>query len=128
MITFSNPRLRAEIQNYPIGGSQRGLCVFEIQYIPKGKAKGWKFFRTTTGKPKGTIAAGGKGCIVDGDNGRTYLIQRGGYGGIAIWASTMYCATVEELGFDHYVTERDAELFAMLNGLIDTANAGAVAG
>jgi hypothetical protein len=121
MVTFSNPRLRAELADYPIGAGKRGLCVFEVKFVPK---KGYKFFRTTTGKPKSDIAYGGKAAIVDGDNGRTYLLQRGTYGGITIYRSDMKCAETEVLGFDHYVTDRE-DVFATLNALIEAANAPA---
>ena len=119
MITFSNPRIKAELTDYPIGAGRRGLCVFEVKFTLK---KGWKFYRTTTGKPKSDIAYGGRGCIVDGDNGRTYLLQRGNYGGIAVYRSDMKSAETDVLGFDHYITERDADLFKLLGDLIDQAH------
>jgi len=70
MITFSNPRLTATFDNWPLGGARRGRCVFGIEFNPN---KGYRFTRVTTGKPKVTTY-GGAGAIVDGSDGRTYLI------------------------------------------------------
>ena len=74
MIQFSNPRLSADFENWPLGGNRRGLCTFNVEYKPN---KGWRFSRKTTGKPK-TATYGGKAAIVDGDDGKTYLIQFAG--------------------------------------------------
>ena len=115
---FSNPRLRAEIADYPIGGSRRGLCVFEI--IHK-EGKGWKFFRTTTGKPKGDIAYGRAGCIVDGDDGRTYLLQRAGsFNFISVYRSDMKSFPLVGGGAGVF-PETSPELFKELDDLIEAA-------
>ena len=122
MVTFSNPRLHAVIEDYPLGGNKRGPCKFDVEFK---KGKGWKFFRTTTGKPKSTIAYGGRACIVDGSDGRTYLIQHGGiYDAVTIYASDMKNPDPKVLGCDHYVPSRD-ERYAELCRLIKEANAAA---
>lgn len=71
MTTYSNPRLAARFTDWPLGGNKRGQCVFAIEHNPK---RGYRFTRTTTGKPK-TATYGGPAAIVDGDDGRTYLLQ-----------------------------------------------------
>ena len=74
MLTFSNPRLHAEFNDWPLGGSKRGPCRFDVEFKPK---KGWRFVRTTTGKAK-TATFSGRCAIVDGSDGRTYLLQCAG--------------------------------------------------
>lgn len=74
---FSNPRLKAVIEDYPLGGNKRGQCTFEIEFKP---GKGYRAVRTTTGKPK-LHTYGGKAVIVDGDDGKTYILQHTNYGG-----------------------------------------------
>ena len=64
---YSNPRMRAEIQNWP-SGSKRVTAVFEIEQNPKGE----RACRTTTGATKKSGYAQ-KARIVDGDDGRTYI-------------------------------------------------------
>lgn len=67
---FSNPRMTAEFTDWPLGGDRRGTCVFVVESHPK---KGQRIARTTTGKPKYTTYAQ-QARIVDGDDGRTYLL------------------------------------------------------
>jgi hypothetical protein len=84
MVTFTNPRLVAEFNDWPMGGNKRGYCVFKIEHNSK---RGYRHTRQTTGKLK-TATFGGKGAIVDGDDGRTYLIQFAGlYDFINVWKS-----------------------------------------
>lgn len=122
MVKFSNPRLRAEIQDYPLGGSKRGLCVFNVEYKP---SKGWRFTRTTTGKPKANTY-GGKAAIVDGDNGRTYCIQfAGAFDFIKVYRHDFMCASPEDTGTPHNagsVFPDQAERYAELKALIEQAN------
>ncbi len=120
-VSFSNPRLRAEIPDWPLGGSKRGLCVFAMEHHPK---RGYRFTRTTTGKPK-TSTYGGKLAIVDGSDGRTYIIQHAGmYQAIVVWRSDFMNPATEDLGFDHYVTpDKYGELYKTLSDLIGFANA-----
>ncbi len=102
MITFSNPRREAVIENWPLGGSKRGTCTFKVETTPK---KGERISRTTTGKPRYTTYSQ-LWCVVDGSNGKTYLLSYNGqYGSVSIMSADMqHCATTEELGFDHYVS------------------------
>ncbi len=69
-VTFSNPRLVAEFTDWPSGG-KRVPCRFAVEEHP---SRGWRISRTTTGKPKYTRYTG-PACIVDGDDGRTYLLS-----------------------------------------------------
>jgi hypothetical protein len=122
---FSNPRLRAEFNDWP-SGSHRVKCVFELEHKAK---KGWKFYRTTqnpkTGlpnKPKGDIAYAREGAIVDGDDGRTYLIQRAGnYNFITVHSSDFKSAYFDTIQGGVF-PESSPELFAELNAMIDEAN------
>lgn len=74
---YTNPRLKAEFENWPIGGNQKGGCVFEVEFIPK---KGWRVIRTTQDrngqwcKPK-KHTFGDRTVIVDGTDGRTYILK-----------------------------------------------------
>lgn len=72
-VKFSNPRLRAEFGDWPYGGSKRGKCVFAAEFKEK---KGWRVGRTTTGATKFTTYSGPV-AIVDGDDGKTYILQSG---------------------------------------------------
>lgn len=73
-LVFTNPRLEAVIEDYPLGGNKRGRCTFRVEHNPK---KGYRFVKQTFGKPKADTY-GGKAAIVDGNDGRTYLIQFAG--------------------------------------------------
>lgn len=78
-ITYSNPRTHAVVANYPIGGSKRGDAVFSIEVTTRGE----RGVRVTTGKPK-TLTYARKARIVDGDNGRTYIIELTSFGFISV--------------------------------------------
>ena len=92
MITFSNPRQQATFTDWPLGGSKRGNCTFSVEFK---KGKGWRFSRVTTGKPK-TSTYGGRCAIVDGSDGRTYLLQfAGAFDFIKIMRSDFMDATGE---------------------------------
>jgi hypothetical protein len=79
MLTFSNPRLSAKFDDWP-SGSHRVKCTFEIVCDAK---RGWRVIRTTTDKngkwckPKATTF-GGRAVLVDGSDGRTYILQHAG--------------------------------------------------
>jgi len=118
MVKFSNPRLQATFTDWPLGGNRRGQCVFVVETHPK---RGFRFTRTTTGKPK-TATYGGKAAIVDGDDGRTYLIQHAGqFDFIKIWGSDFMCVDEQKVGKSS-VWPQD-EQYAELQALIDQANA-----
>src|SRR5689334_15722734 len=70
MPTFSNPRLTATFTDWPLGGDKRGQCVFKVE----SGSRGIRVSRVTTGKPKYSIY-GGKAAIVDGDDGKTYILH-----------------------------------------------------
>lgn len=116
MITFSNPRTSATFPDWPLGLHKRGECKFWIETQPK---RGHRFVRQTTGRPKMT-SYGGKGVIVDGSDGRTYLIQyAGAYSGfIKIWASDFMCPTPEVCPSSVFV-DTQPELYEQLKQLIE---------
>ncbi len=69
-LTFSNPRTLAEFNDWPLGGNKRGRCVFKVER----NKRGYRVSRQTTGKPK-FDTYGGLVAIVDGSNGKTYILQ-----------------------------------------------------
>ncbi len=83
---FSNPRRIAEFTDWPIGGSARGNCRFSVESNNKGE----RVSRTTTDKngrwckPKYTTY-GQKYVIVDGDDGKTYVMCLNNLGFISIY-------------------------------------------
>lgn len=116
MITFTNPRLRAEFSDWP-SGAKRVNCVFAVE---QGK-RGYRVTRTTTGKPK-TNTYGGRAAIVDGSDGRTYILQESGlYDFIKVSASDFMDARKDVLGFEAAVFGKDA-MFPVLKALILEAN------
>lgn len=76
MRSYSNPRLVAEFSDWPIGGSLRGKCRFEVHTEKRGA----RVSRTTQNKhgvwckPKFHVYGDGT-AIVDGDDGKTYILQ-----------------------------------------------------
>ncbi len=118
-VKFSNPRKRAEIADYPIGGGERGKCVFEVESHPK---KGERCLRTTTGKPKTDTYATAV-VVVDGDNGQTYILKYSdNYGtkSITVARYDFKNAASEDTGKAQGATfypedERYAELLALVN-------------
>lgn len=79
-ITYRNPRDRAEFPDWPLGGSKRGHCRFFVEKDPR---RGERVGKVTTGKPKYTTYAP-KWAIVDGDDGRTYLVCATPYGAVLV--------------------------------------------
>lgn len=75
-LTFSNPRLVAEFDDWP-SGRHKVKCKFDFESHPK---RGMRIRRTTT-HPNGTWnnpkldTFGGPGAIVDGSDGKTYVLQ-----------------------------------------------------
>jgi hypothetical protein len=88
MKTYSNPRLLARIDNWPMGGARdnRGTAIFTVESDPK---KGERAIRRTidskghNGKPK-LLTYAHKVRIVDGDDGKTYIAELTRYGFITI--------------------------------------------
>jgi len=120
MITFSNPRLTATFEDWPLGGNKRGKCTFTAEHRPN---KGWRVSRVTTGKPKTTTYCQ-KLAIVDGSNGKTYILEATPYNMIGIVRSDFMSATREELGEEkhgaHTVVPSDAN-YQTLMDLINAA-------
>lgn len=84
MTNYSNPRMVADIPNWP-SGTQRVLARFHIEQHPKN---GERAVRVTTGKPvKLTYAR--RMRIVDGDDGRTYIARDHGGGMVSIFRGDM---------------------------------------
>lgn len=71
MTNYSNPRMRAEIKNYPLGGDKRGTATY---YIEQHSTRGERAVRVTIGKAK-CLTYAEKARIVDGDDGRTYIAE-----------------------------------------------------
>ena len=84
MTTYSNPRLNATIEDWPIG-RHRCAATFEIESDPK---RGQRAVRTTVGAPK-KLTYATQARIVDGDDGRTYIAADHGHGMISIRQSNM---------------------------------------
>ena len=83
-MTYSNPRMRAVIENWPNGG-HRVTATFEIETDPK---RGQRGVRTTTGAPK-KLTYARQARIVDGDDGRTYIAELTEYGHISVMRGDM---------------------------------------
>lgn len=113
MISFSNPRTEAVFPDWPLGGAKRGECKFWVEFNPK---RGYRFCRVTTGKPK-TATFGGKGVIVDGSDGRTYLIQFAGSFDFISVKSSDFMSPASEVHPSGVFPEQ-AELYAELKALI----------
>jgi hypothetical protein len=80
---YSNPRLKATIENWP-SGSKRVTARFEIEQ----NAKGERAIRTTDGAPK-KLTYAIRSRIVDGDDGRTYIAEFTMYRHIVIMRGDM---------------------------------------
>jgi len=82
-LTYSNPRLAADVHNWPLGRNDRGTAHFEIETVP---GKGQRAIRVTrhplTGKAFAPKKRGyhSKVRIVDGSDGRTYIAEWSLYG------------------------------------------------
>lgn len=111
-VTFSNPRLKAVIEDWP-SGKQRVTCTFEVE---AKKGKGERVNRITTGKPKSTTYTDWM-CIVDGDDGKTYLLGAdrgaGDYSVVTIWPGTLQNGV--EYVYKRGQEERYLGLIALVN-------------
>ena len=89
---YTNPRTKAIIDDWPIGGSARGTAIFTIEVHP---TRGERCSRETEkkngtwGKPKrGTYSD--RVRIMDGEDGRTYVVSHSsGYGMISVMRGDM---------------------------------------
>ena len=84
MTVYSNPRMSANVENWP-HGKQRVTAVFSIEQVP---GKGERAVRVTTGAPK-KLTYARKMRIVDGDDGRTYIIELTSYRHISVMRGDM---------------------------------------
>lgn len=86
MLTFSNPRCTAEFNDWPIGGANRGQCKFAVERNNRGE----RVSRQTTNKhgvwckPKYSNY-GKEACIVDGSDGKTYILLANNSGFITVY-------------------------------------------
>ena len=82
MTTYSNPRMEAVIDNWP-SGKHRTTATFRVEVHP---TRGERGTRTTIdprdGRPSAPklLTYARKARIVDGDDGKTYIIERTMYG------------------------------------------------
>lgn len=84
VITYSNPRMSATIENWP-SGRHRVTARFEIE---QDKKRGERAVRTTDGAPK-KLTFAKLARIVDGSDGRTYIAEFTAYGHISIMKGDM---------------------------------------
>lgn len=91
-ITYSNPRMHAEIQNWPLGGKTRGFAVFDVEQTKGRGERGMRVTRKDSERffsaPK-RLTYARKCRIVDGDDGRTYLLSLTMSGHISVSRSDM---------------------------------------
>lgn len=103
MTNYSNPRMNAEIENWP-HGTKRVTARFHIEVTDKGE----RAVRVTTGKPiKLTYTK--RMRIVDGDDGRTYIVRAHGHGMVSIMCGDMTYAHETA----HYPSPRYTELMEL---------------
>ena len=90
-LTYSNPRMHADIPNWPMGGNHRGVATFTVESKP---GKGERVVRTTR-RDDGRQAAGKmltfsvRQRIVDGSDGKTYIIRLTEYAFISVMQGGM---------------------------------------
>ena len=115
---YSNPRKIAKIDNWPLGGNKRGTCIFKVE---SNGNKGERVGRTTTGATKyGTYSP--KVAIVDGDDGRTYILSNSKYGSGHLSIQDSAFMSHESFFSDN---PRLAEMIALLDAADATADAPA---
>lgn len=79
-ITYSNPRMEAAIDGWPIG-NKRTTAHFAIETDAKRGQRGTRFtIDPRTGKPSATkkLTYGRQARIVDGSDGKTYIVTHTG--------------------------------------------------
>lgn len=122
MITFSNPSLNKEFDNWPSGGKLVD-CVFIVQK----KKDAYRVEKRTTKngvwcKPKVTTY-GGKMAIVDGSDGKTYILQRTIYNEAIRVSSHDFMDVPSGLlqaSGGYVYRDSNRELYDVLNGLIES--------
>jgi len=114
--TYSNPRMSAVIENWPIG-SKRTTATFKVEYSPARGERGTRFtINPKTGRPNAikVLTYSHWVRIVDGDDGRTYFAEYSSrYDFITIMRSDMKYQ--EETIFPH--DSRYAEVRALFPSL-----------
>lgn len=90
MPNYSNPRLEAVIENWPIG-SKRTTASFQIEKTNRGERARRFTIDPKTGRPSAAkvLTYAVKARIVDGDDGRTYIIERSVYRFISVMRGDM---------------------------------------
>lgn len=113
-ITYSNPRMFAEIGNWPIGHS-RTTATFRVEYSPARGERATRFtLNPKTGKPNATkvLTYSHKVRIVDGDDGRTYIAE---------YSSTFHFVTImrSDMKFQEETLFPDNARFAAVMALFE---------
>ena len=104
-LTYSNPRMRAVIENWP-SGSKRVTAQFDIEQSKRGE----RALRQTTGATK-MLTYSKMARIVDGSDGSTYIANLTEFGHISIMRGDMKFS--QESIFERDPRYADAlELFA----------------
>ena len=92
-MNYSNPRTEATFNDWPFGRTLKCQCTFKVELVPK---KGERVYRTTVDPRNGRVSApkrttyGRKMKIVDGDDGRTYILEAVHiYGWLQLWKSDL---------------------------------------
>jgi hypothetical protein len=118
---YSNPRLKAVIDNWPIGG-KRTTATFAVEVSSSGRGeRGTRFtIDPKTGRPSATkvLTYADAVRIVDGDDGKTYFIELSrGYQMICVMESNMKTqAEVIHGGGMTRTDPRYADLLALFTG------------
>ena len=125
---FANPRHSASIPNWPAGTKngevQYATCKFQVEFKP---SKGFRVIKTVVGKPK-VSTFGGRVAIVDGCDGKTYIIQKSQYSeAIYVYRHDFKHPTkqeLESLGLGDYVISFDVNQvwYHEFNSLIKAAD------
>lgn len=118
MVKLSNPRLSATFSNWPLGFRNTCSCSFNVEF---SKTHGARVTKTTTGKPK-KFTYCKEVAIVDGDNGKTYIIGRSVYGSITIYSHDEKTPPTNEFKNHSVNMENDSELFLELDAMLKQAN------
>lgn len=83
--TYTNPRMAATIENWPVSFTKRATAVFHVETDAK---RGQRAVRVTTGAPK-KLTFARQMRIVDGSDGQTYIAALTSYGHITIHQGNM---------------------------------------
>jgi hypothetical protein len=84
MTNYSNPRIEAIIENWPMGFTRKVTAKFFIEVNNKGE----RAVRETVGVAK-KLTYAKKMRIVDGDDGKTYIAALSYYNSITIFQGNM---------------------------------------